>query len=213
MNHLKLSSLFIFTVCALVVVTMALPVYRAYAPAIKAPEARPPKPSTSEPRPGEDQCRARLLALAQAILVYRSENGHLPWNIRHLSVPAVCPTSGKRYLFTPGEWFSLEVVDPQSLAKFRDLVDNQIDWNRVRIAYCDWHLDTSKVDGWWWNDAENDWCPMEFDETNDPGGTLGVTLTPSVGYIMEDASTYSLINQFYIRDVRLKPPPDPGQEQ
>ncbi len=147
-----------------------------------------------------------------ALLIYHAENGHLPWNIRDLSVPAVCPTSGWDYLFTPGEWFLLEFTDPQTLAKFRDIVDNQINWNRIPIVSCQWHLDTSRVDGWWWDDVVNDWRPIEFDDTNEPGGTLAVTLEPRVGYMMVvDPDADQLLNQFYTSEVRPRQPSSQSQ--
>jgi hypothetical protein len=178
-TNLKLSTLVVLSIGVLVV-TMALPVYRAYAPAIKAPSARPPMPSRTEPRPGENECRARLLALAQAVLVYRSQYGHLPWHPNALSIPRVCPTSGLDYIYAPGEYYHPEWMTPSCRAALRDLIDNQIDWNRCAIFSCDWHWDMSTVADFWWREDRNDWAAVHDDP--DDARSLGVTLEPSVGY-------------------------------
>jgi hypothetical protein len=189
MNHLKLSSLFIFTVCALVVVTMALPVYRAYAPAIKAPEARPPKPPiTTEPRPGEDQCRARLLALANETREFLQQHGRLPWNTEELSTPLICPESGEEYC-----WLLFE-ISPYRLEQLRAINSPLLgEWQRVMlrnflhtptnpIACCMVHIYPESIVDWVWNNSPEDpgWCPVIIPVNNQ--ANLGVTLNGRVAY-------------------------------
>jgi hypothetical protein len=201
MNHLRLSSLFVFTVCALVVVTMALPVYRAYAPAIKAPSARPPMPSRTEPRPGEDECRARLLALAQAVLVYRSQYGHLPWHLQDFPTALrFCPISGLEYPYGPGQVLDPTFLSPESRAKLRDAVDNQVNWNETPIAGCSWHLDMSTIDSFQWNDTIGDWWGIDH---NGDAAELGVTLEPSVGYWEIEAFLPYPIEDFYKNGIEI----------
>jgi hypothetical protein len=182
MNHLRLSSLFVFTVCALVVVTMALPVYRAYAPAIKAPSARPPMEiSPNQPAPQEEECRARLLAVANEINEYRARHGHLPWNIRNLATPRTCPLTGRKYVYVPGEWGD-EAVDyapPELKREFRSMVDG-IRWDVLAVVWCPSHFDPSTVTGITW--APNFEYYVPGGTADNPVRFLGVNLLPEVGY-------------------------------
>jgi hypothetical protein len=219
MNHLRLSSLFVFTVCALVVVTMALPVYRAYAPAIKAPSARPPKPPlTTEPRPGEPECRARLVALANDFREFLQQHDRMPWHPGELSTPSVCPASGLKYTWT------MVKVTPRTrealirwgkegfFDEYQELVKS-FDWDTNPIARCPYHLNMAAIGDWMWVDGEvalddttfqeGGWIPIAGPGWESLGLVLGVTLTGRVGYDVGPEGTGYADHEIYESIMRL----------
>jgi len=181
----KLSALFVLLVCALAAATSLTPIV---AKALSAPQGN------------EQECRARLAALARAIADYKRNHGTLPANLDNLGVPSVCPESGEAYeyrAFMGPEEILEHLWTQEQIRGLRELLDHG-DWAANPIVICGWHYNPDTVYLVHYDQEGRRWLEGHFNSSGVE--FLGASLEGQVGYWPFVDQMSQSISEYYDRN-------------